>query len=102
MDLLDREGLMGAEQPSDADAGRSDAGAAGLSRAGRDVRLQALARGDEGFLLALGYSTQRGYGNNHPFVGEIRVGEVAVEIVPPELGFAGRDRPYRSSPNARW
>jgi alpha-D-ribose 1-methylphosphonate 5-triphosphate synthase subunit PhnI len=53
----------------------------------RDVRLQSLARGDEGFLLALGYSTQRGYGNNHPFVGEIRVGEVAVELVPPELGF---------------
>jgi alpha-D-ribose 1-methylphosphonate 5-triphosphate synthase subunit PhnI len=56
--------------------------------AARDVRLQALARGDEGFLLALGYSTQRGYGNNHPFVGEIRLGDVAVEIVPPELGFA--------------
>ncbi len=58
-----------------------------LFPAGRDVRLQALARGDEGFLLALGYSTQRGYGNTHPFVGEIRMGEVAVEIVPPELGF---------------
>jgi alpha-D-ribose 1-methylphosphonate 5-triphosphate synthase subunit PhnI len=56
--------------------------------AGREVRLQALARGDEGFLLALGYSTQRGYGNNHPFVGELRMGEVAVSIVPPELGFA--------------
>ena len=54
----------------------------------RDVRLQALARGDEGFLLALGYSTQRGYGNNHPFVGELRVGEATVEIEPPELGFA--------------
>ncbi|MDE2327370.1 MAG: carbon-phosphorus lyase complex subunit PhnI, partial [Rhodospirillales bacterium] len=54
----------------------------------RGVRLQALARGDEGFLLALGYSTQRGYGNNHPFVGELRVGEVPVSIVPPELGFA--------------
>ncbi|HTU56291.1 MAG TPA: carbon-phosphorus lyase complex subunit PhnI [Acetobacteraceae bacterium] len=54
----------------------------------RDVRLQALARGDEGFLLALGYSTQRGWGGTHPFVGEIRVGEVAVEIEPPELGFA--------------
>jgi len=53
----------------------------------RDVRLQALARGDEGFLLALGYSTQRGYGNNHPFVGELRVGEATVEIEPPELGF---------------
>ncbi len=53
----------------------------------RDVRLQALARGDEGFLLSLGYSTQRGYGNNHPFVGELRMGEVAVNILPPELGF---------------
>jgi len=54
----------------------------------RDVRLQALARGDEGFLLAMGYSTQRGWGGTHPFVGEVRLGEVAVEIVPPELGFA--------------
>jgi len=54
----------------------------------RDVRLQALARGDEGFLLALGYSTQRGYGGTHPFAGEIRMGEVTVEIEPPELGFA--------------
>lgn len=53
----------------------------------RDLRLQNLARGDEGFLLALAYSTQRGFGYNHPFVGEIRVGEVAVEVVPPELGF---------------
>lgn len=56
--------------------------------ANRDVRLQALARGDEGFLLSLGYSSQRGYGRNHPFVGEIRLGEVAVEYTPPELGFA--------------
>ncbi len=53
----------------------------------RDLRLQALARGDEGFLLALGYSTQRGYGRNHPFVGEIRIGEVEVEMDVPELGF---------------
>ncbi len=54
----------------------------------RDRRLQALARGDEGFLLALGYSTQRGYGRSHPFVGEIRIGEVEVEFDVPELGFA--------------
>jgi alpha-D-ribose 1-methylphosphonate 5-triphosphate synthase subunit PhnI len=53
----------------------------------RDLRLQALARGDEGFLLALGYSTQRGYARTHPFVGEIRIGEVEVEIDLPELGF---------------
>ncbi|KAF0221979.1 MAG: PhnI [Rhodospirillaceae bacterium] len=56
--------------------------------AGRDLRLQNLARGDEGFLLALAYSSQRGYGNTHPFAGEIRMGEVAVELVPEELGFA--------------
>ncbi|MBY3243898.1 carbon-phosphorus lyase complex subunit PhnI [Rhizobium laguerreae] len=54
----------------------------------RDLRLQALARGDEGFLLALGYSTQRGYGRNHPFTGEIRIGDVEVEFDVPELGFA--------------
>jgi len=85
--ILAREGLMVAEAASEAEP-------ADLTReplafpADRPLRLQALARGDEGFLLGLGYSTQRGYGNAHPFVGEIRMGEVAVEIVPPELGFA--------------
>lgn len=54
---------------------------------GRDLRLQALARGDEGFLLALGYSTQRGFGRTHPFVGEVRFGEVEVEFAPEEIGF---------------
>jgi alpha-D-ribose 1-methylphosphonate 5-triphosphate synthase subunit PhnI len=54
----------------------------------RDLRLQALARGDEGFLLGLAYSTQRGYARSHPFVGEIRIGEVDVELDIPELGFA--------------
>ncbi|MBT9314690.1 carbon-phosphorus lyase complex subunit PhnI [Leptothoe spongobia] len=53
----------------------------------RDARLQNLARGDEGFLLSMAYSTQRGYGKNHPFAGEIRVGEVEVSIFPEELGF---------------
>jgi alpha-D-ribose 1-methylphosphonate 5-triphosphate synthase subunit PhnI len=53
--------------------------------ADRDLRLQNLARGDEGFLLSLAYSTQRGYGRNHPFVGEIRLGEVEVEFEIPEL-----------------
>ena len=85
--LLAQEGLMADEPPSDAEPGD-------LTReplevpADRPLRLQALARGDEAFLLGLGYSTQRGYGNAHPFVGELRMGEVAVEIAPPELGFA--------------
>ena len=54
----------------------------------RAERLQALSRADEGFLLGLAYSTQRGYGGTHPFAGEIRVGEVEVEFDAPELGFA--------------
>ncbi len=54
----------------------------------RDIRLQALSRGDEGFLLTLGYSTQRGYARNHPFVGEVRIGEVELELDVPELPFA--------------
>lgn len=55
--------------------------------AGRSMRLQNLARVDEG-LAAMGYSTQRGFGTTHPFVGEIRMGEVEIEFVPEELGFA--------------
>ncbi len=55
--------------------------------ASRAARLQQLVRGDEGFLLSLGYSTQRGYGRTHPFAGEIRTGYVSVSICPEELGF---------------
>ncbi|MCC2613244.1 carbon-phosphorus lyase complex subunit PhnI [Neorhizobium petrolearium] len=88
-DILAHEGLIepDGEFPADHQAGD-------LTREpmefpmSRDLRLQALARGDEGFLLALGYSTQRGYGRNHPFVGEIRIGEVEVEMEVAELGFA--------------
>ncbi len=54
----------------------------------RPLRLQALSRGDEGFVLSMAYSTQRGYGRNHPFVGELRIGTVTVEMDIPELGFA--------------
>src|SRR5271167_3312976 len=85
-DILGREGLLEPDGPIDADPG--DLTREPLSfPAERDVRLQALARGDEGFVLAMGYSTQRGYGGSHPFAGEVRMGEVSVEIEPPELGF---------------
>lgn len=56
--------------------------------AGRAVRLQSLTRGDEGFILGMAYSTQRGYARNHAFVGELRIGKVPVEMEIPELGFA--------------
>ncbi|WP_170761475.1 carbon-phosphorus lyase complex subunit PhnI [Ruegeria lacuscaerulensis] len=54
----------------------------------RPLRLQSLARGDEGFVLGMAYSTQRGYARNHAFVGELRIGKVSVEMDIPELGFA--------------
>ncbi len=56
--------------------------------ANRALRLQALTRGDEGFILSMAYSTQRGYGRTHAFVGELRIGRVAVEMEIPELGFS--------------
>ena len=89
VDLLDREGLIESEAPDPESRRVGDITREPMSfPAERDVRLQCLARGDEGFLLGLGYATQRGYGRNHPFAGEIRMGEVAVELVPEELGFA--------------
>ncbi|MBP5856465.1 carbon-phosphorus lyase complex subunit PhnI [Marivibrio halodurans] len=103
LDLLACEGLIepadpadpAAPDPPDASgaADREDGQPADITRepprfpAGRDARLQTLARGDEGFLLALAYSSQRGYGRTHPFAGEIRLGTVPVCIAPEELGF---------------
>ncbi len=88
-DILGDEGLI------EANPGPPDSGAiADITHTppeyplDRDARLQTLARGDEGFLLALAYSTQRGYARNHPFAGEIRIGEVDVEMDLPEIGFA--------------
>ncbi len=88
VDLLNEEGLIEAERPRDGDPAPGDLTCEPLSfPAERALRLQNLARGDEGFLLAMGYSTQRGYAHSHPFAGEIRYGIAPVELVPEELGF---------------
>ncbi len=85
--FLNRDGLIEPVDPS-------DIAPPDLTRepmelpANRPLRLQALARGDEGFVLSMAYSTQRGYGRTHAFVGELRIGTVAVEVDIPELGFA--------------
>lgn len=88
LSTLDQEQLIQSESPPYPDLDPFD-----LSEqpprwpAARDQRLQALARADEGFLLSLAYSSQRGYGHSHPFAGEIRMGEIEVVICPEELGF---------------
>jgi len=59
----------------------------------RSAKLQALARGETGGLLALAYSSMRGYGDIHPTVGELRVGTVPLRIPHPAGGepvFIGR------------
>lgn len=86
-DFLNRDGLIEL-------APRSDTLPPDLTRdplelpASRALRLQAITRGDEGFVLSMAYSTQRGYGRTHAFVGELRIGQVAVDVDIPELGFA--------------
>jgi alpha-D-ribose 1-methylphosphonate 5-triphosphate synthase subunit PhnI len=88
-DILGRDGLIEISPEADIDAPVGDLTREPLSfPADRDLRLQNLARADEGFLLALGYSSQRGYGRNHPFAGEIRLGEVEVEFAAEDVGFA--------------
>lgn len=86
-EFLNREGLM--EEASHDDTPPPDLTREPLEMpADRALRLQALTRADEGFTLGLAYSTQRGYGRNHAFVGELRIGSVPVEMDIPELGFA--------------
>jgi len=88
-DILGRDGLIESSPQAEDGASVGDLTREPLNfPADRDLRLQNLARGDEGFLLAMGYSTQRGYGRNHPFVGEIRFGEVEVELFAEDVGFA--------------
>jgi alpha-D-ribose 1-methylphosphonate 5-triphosphate synthase subunit PhnI len=85
--FLNKDGLIQSEP--DGDATPPDLTREPLELpANRALRLQALTRGDEGFILGMAYSTQRGYGRSHAFVGELRIGTVAVEMDIPELGFA--------------
>ncbi|ASL45955.1 Alpha-D-ribose 1-methylphosphonate 5-triphosphate synthase subunit PhnI [Burkholderia sp. AD24] len=85
--LLDKEGLIEQERPTPSAPEPGDLSREPLAfPASRATRLQNLARGDEGFLLAMGYATQRGYANSHPFAGEIRFGTISVEMDLDELG----------------
>lgn len=49
----------------------------------RSERLQALTRGQTGAVTSLGYASLRGYGQVHPTVGEVRVGQVPIYVAHP-------------------
>ena len=86
-EFLNVEGLIQQEHADDTTPGDLTREPMQLP-ADRALGLQALARSDEGFILGMAYSTQRGYARNHAFVGELRIGMVPVEMEIPELGFA--------------
>jgi alpha-D-ribose 1-methylphosphonate 5-triphosphate synthase subunit PhnI len=83
------EGLVEPARPSEGDPAPPDVTRDPprypLPRAGR---LQMLARADEGWVLGLGYATQRGYAHTHPFAGDVRLGVVPVTVRPDELDVA--------------
>jgi alpha-D-ribose 1-methylphosphonate 5-triphosphate synthase subunit PhnI len=79
VDLLRAEGLLAKEEeirPQPPDITRE-----ALSfPASRTAALQAMARGETGGLLALAYSSMKGYGDIHPTIGELRVGYLPLNI----------------------
>lgn len=79
IDILKNEGLL---KPVD---NKEDRSIVDITReaikfpAPRSARLQMMARAETGGLMALGYSSQRGFGSVHPTVGELRYGSVPVK-----------------------
>ncbi|KJS31922.1 MAG: carbon-phosphorus lyase [Desulfatitalea sp. BRH_c12] len=87
--MLRREGLLIARKPVAGNNGDpADVTRQALSfPAPRSARLQTLARGETGGLLALAYSNMRGYGSIHPVIGELRVGFLPVLFKNPINGL---------------
>jgi alpha-D-ribose 1-methylphosphonate 5-triphosphate synthase subunit PhnI len=52
----------------------------------RSARLQALARGETGFMVGMAYSVMRGFGAGHPTIAELRTGDLPVRIAHPLTG----------------
>jgi alpha-D-ribose 1-methylphosphonate 5-triphosphate synthase subunit PhnI len=52
----------------------------------RSGALSTLSRGQQGSLLAIAYTTMRGFGSSHPNVAELRVGYLPVEMPHPITG----------------
>ncbi|MDR1656173.1 MAG: carbon-phosphorus lyase complex subunit PhnI [Deltaproteobacteria bacterium] len=84
--ILIAEGLMESDQPEGGPLGDLTRAPADFPM-DRPMRLQSLARADEGFILSLAYSCLRGYGSGHPFVTSLKIGKAEVSFTVPELDF---------------
>ncbi|WP_327051610.1 carbon-phosphorus lyase complex subunit PhnI [Halomicrococcus gelatinilyticus] len=86
MEVLREEGLVADPEPVDDGAPHDATRDPVMFPAARDAVLQELARGETGAMTALAYSALRGYGQVHPTLGEVRVGELPVAIEHPYTG----------------
>lgn len=78
-DFLREEGLMAPPNPGLDEEEPFDITRLKLTfPAPRSARLQTMARGETGAMVALAYSSMRGYGAIHPTIGELRVGYCAL------------------------
>ncbi|MFB6250077.1 MAG: carbon-phosphorus lyase complex subunit PhnI [Halobellus sp.] len=85
-ELLRDEGLLHEPDEPDVDEPNDTTRESVTHPARRDEVLQELARGETGAVTALGYSALRGYGQVHPTLAEVRVGDLPVRIEHPYTG----------------
>ncbi|HWR29681.1 MAG TPA: carbon-phosphorus lyase complex subunit PhnI [Negativicutes bacterium] len=92
VDLLRAEGLL--EEVESNEGAPSDITRENLPfPLPRSAKLQTLARGETGAMMALAYSSIRGYGDIHPYLGELRIGTVPLYLPHPDgvqTVYAGR------------
>lgn len=92
IDQLKKEGLLKAADP------KEDRTILDITReairfpAPRSARLQMMARSETGGLMAMGYSSMRGFGTIHPTVGELRYGSIPVRLKDPsgKIRYVGK------------
>ncbi|MCD5391052.1 carbon-phosphorus lyase complex subunit PhnI [candidate division NPL-UPA2 bacterium] len=80
VEILRQEGLLEEPPPKPVEPPVDITREALKFPAPRSARLQVLARGERGGMLAIAYSSMRGYGNIHPALGELRVGYLPLRI----------------------
>jgi alpha-D-ribose 1-methylphosphonate 5-triphosphate synthase subunit PhnI len=92
IDLLKAEGLLKKRDENEDRALVDITREAIKFPAPRSARLQMLSRAETGGLMAMGYSSMRGFGSVHPTVGELRYGTVPVLIKDPtgRVRYAGK------------
>jgi alpha-D-ribose 1-methylphosphonate 5-triphosphate synthase subunit PhnI len=86
MELLREEGLVAEADTPEVDEPTDTTREPVTHPPDRDAVLQELARGETGAVTALGYSALRGYGQVHPTLAEVRVGQLPVRIEHPYTG----------------